>query len=581
MRRVLLIPSIALLILFAACFLISAGPFTGTSPTSRPITFLLLDDIKTLDSGQMSWANDLRAAEALWDGLTTYDINDNLKPVPAGAASWEISADGKLYTFHLRPNARWSNGDPVTAEDYLFAWRRVLNPSTGADYISLFDHIEGANAYTDALDKYESARQEYEKQSTAGNHGGVEAPAPPDPAMFRAEKIDDLTLVVHLNAPCTFFLDLLAMPPFFPLNAKSMEPFLLDKSDPLKGYDASYTRPPHLVSNGAFMLTDWKFKQHLLLEPNPHYWDRENVKCPQLIIQSVPDGRTALLMYQTGTADVLSFIPPDSADVMLQQKEREGKWPELHPSGVFGDYYYVFNCTRKPFDDKRVRKALAMAIDRKEIVHILNTGQKAMGLIIPNEGAIVGYTSPPELPYDPEAARKLLAEAGYPGGEGMKAIELLYNTESFHSKIAQAMGQMWQRNLGVKVSYRGLERGSFGSARAKDHDFDLARGGWDGDYPDPTTWLDLLRTPNGNNDGKFSSKAFDDLMAASDVEPDKVKRFAMLTKAEDLLVNDEVPLLPIYQRADGMLYDASKIQGAEMNVRMITELKWIRRIGKP
>ncbi|HEY4330679.1 MAG TPA: peptide ABC transporter substrate-binding protein [Phycisphaerae bacterium] len=554
MRRVLLIPSVVLLILFITCYVFSARPFFAP-PSARPIVIATLDDIKTLDTGKMSWANDIRVAMALWEGLTVYDIDHNLKPVPGAAEKWEISEDRKTYTFHLRPSGRWSNGDPVTANDFIFAWKRALDPVTGADYIGLLKDIKGAEDYTAAMEKRKP-----------------DDPPPPDPAGIR--KIDNLTLQVQLSDPCTYFLDLVAMPVFFPMHQKSMASFLM--KDPTQGYDEAFTQPPNLVTNGAFKLTEWRIKQSLTLEPNTYYWDAGNVHCAQLVVRPISDMRMAFMLYESGDVDLMTFLPREFADTMVVQHDREGKWPELHHTTVFGTYYYIFNVTRKPFDDKRVRKALAMAIDRRKIVEILNTGEEALGLIVP-PGTISGYKSPAELPYDVEGARKLLADAGYPGGKGLKSIELLYNMESFHPRIAQAMGQMWQTELGVSVTYRGLERGSFGKARRDDHDFDLARGGWYGDYPDPTTWLDLFRKDDGNNDGKFASKDYDDLMMQSDKEADPARRFLLLKKAEEMIVSDEVPFLPLYQYADGFIYDEKKLKGAELNNRVLTQLKWIRR----
>jgi len=551
MRRILLLPTLFLLALGALCFLLSAGPFTRRGAASRPIVVGILDDIKTLDVAKMSWANDIRAAMALYEGLTMYDTRDKLQPIPAAAASWEISADRKTYTFHLRPDGRWSNGDPVTADDFLFAWKRALTPATGADYIGLFKSIRGAEEYTAALEKK----------------------APPGPDLLGFKKLDGLTLQVQLRAPCAYFLDLLAMPVYFPLHEKSMRPFLLKDAT---GYDEAFTQPPHLVSNGPFQLTEWRVKRDLAFKPNPFYWDQAGVKCPALRIESVSDSRAALMKFESGELDYLTFMPQDFADAMLQQQRQEHKWPALHSMPVFGTYYYVFNTTRKPFDDRRVRKALAMAIDRHKITDILMTGEAPLGLIVP-PNTIIGYTSPRELPFDVEAARLLLAQAGFPNGQGLKPVELLYNNEARHSKVAQAIGQMWQTNLGVAVTYRGLERGSFGTARRESHDFDIARGGWYGDYPDPTTWLDLLRSTDGNNDGRFNSKAFDDLMAQSDAQPDSARRFALLRQAEDMAVNEEAAFIPLYQYADGTMYDGQKLKGAEMNSRTLTQLKWIRR----
>ncbi len=552
MRRILLLPTLFLLALGAVCFLISAGPFTHDQAAVRPIVIAIADDIQTLDVGKMSWASDIRVAMALYEGLTMYDTHDKLQPIPAAAASWDISPDRKTYTFHLRPDGRWSNGDPVTAEDYIFAWKRALTPGTGAQYIGLLKNILGAEEFTAALQK-----------------------KPPDPApdIPGIRKLDDLTLQVRLKSPCTYFLDLLAMPVFFPLHEKSMRHFLLKDGT---GYDEAYTQPPHLVSNGAFQLTAWRVKRDLSFEPNKFYWDRANVRCPALRVETIKDSRAALMMFESGGVDLLTFLPADFSDALLQQQREERKWPEVHSQPVFGSYYYVFNTAREPFNDQRVRKALALAIDRKQITDMLKTGEAPMGLIVP-PNTMNGYASPAELPYNIQEARRLLAEAGHEGGKGIRQIELLYNTESpRHPRIAQAIGQMWETQLGIKVSYRGLERGSFGTAR-ENHEFDVARGGWYGDYPDPTTWLDLLRSTDGNNDGKFNSPAYDDLMARSDVEADNGRRYALLRQAEDMVVNVEVPFIPLYQYADGYLYDAKSLKGAELNSRVLTQLKWIRR----
>jgi oligopeptide transport system substrate-binding protein len=314
----------------------------------------------------------------------------------------------------------------------------------------------------------------------------------------------------------------------------------------------------------------------MTLVPNPHYWDAGNVLCPELKFQAVSDGRTALLMLKGGDLDLITYTPTDFADSLIRQQKTQGKWPELHSMPVFGTYYLIFNCQRKPFDDPRVRLALSLAVNRQEVVNVLNAGQRPLGLLVPPD-SINGYASPPALPTDIQRARKLLADAGFPEGRGLKTIDFLFNTESTHGKVAQAVGQMWQSQLGVSVNYRGLDGGGFRAARQKDHDFDVARGGWYGDYPDPSTWLDLLRSHDGNNDGKYSSSEYDDLMAATDREANVEKRFQLLRQAEDIIINREAPLIPLYQYADGYMYDETRLKGAEMNVRMMTQLKWVRR----
>ncbi len=551
MNRVLLIPSILLTVLALVGYLASAGPLRATNK-DRPIVLCYADEIKTLDVGQMSWQNDIRTAMALWEGLTSYDLV-TLAPIPGVAQSWDISADQKTYTFHLRKNARWSNGDPVTAADFIFAWKRVFVPATGANYLTLFNVIDGAEQYAQAL---------------ADNR-------PADFSTVAVAAPDPFTLIVRLKYPRAYFLDLCAFPTFFPLHEAAMRPFLVDSATPGKGYDARWMRPPALVTNGPFALADWKFKQYLLLEPNAHYWDREKVHCDRLIIKAISDPRAALLAYQSGTVDILTFVPPQFGHDLLAQVDA-GR-TDIHYQPVFGTYYYVVNCTRPPLTDPRVRKALALAIDRKKIVDdVARMRQRALGLIVP-PNAIPGYKSPDGLEMDLPEARRLLADAGFPDGKGFRTLELLYNNEAIHSSVAQAIGQMWEQALGIHVTYRGLERGSFGAERQETHNFDIARAGWYGDYADPTTWLNLAATGDNNNDGLFSNKAYDALLAQANAEPDPQRRLNFLSDAERLIVREQFPFIPLYQYADGYMFDATKIAGFDMNVRSITELKWIHR----
>ncbi len=338
MNRVLLIPSILLLFLTFAGYFASAGALRATGK-ERPIVVCSVDEIKTLDVGQMSWQTEIRTAMALWEGLTSYD-RDTLAAVPGVAQSWDISPDKKTYTFHLRPDAQWSNGEPVTAQDFIFAWKRVFLPSTGANYVSFFNLIDGGEEYAQAV---------ADKKPADFSKVGIESP-------------DPQTLIVHLKYPRSYFLDLCAFPTFFPLNEKSMAFDLEDPSHPSKGYKSAWTRSPQLVTNGPFFLKEWKFKQYMLLEPNPHYWDRQHVRCKQLVLKTITDPRAALLAYQSGTVDLLTATPPQFAQDLLKQIDAGRK--DIHYLSVFGSYYYIFNCTREPLTDKRVRKALCLAIDR-------------------------------------------------------------------------------------------------------------------------------------------------------------------------------------------------------------------------
>jgi len=552
MGRVFLPPTIVLLILAAVFFAMTAVD----PPGSKTIVFASADDTKTLDPGRMSWAGDIRAATGLWEGLTAYDPK-TLVPIPGAASSWEVSADGLKYTFHLRPEAKWSNGDPLRAQDFLFAWKRVLNPATAADYIDMVQHLEGAEAYTNALEKKQPENL-------------------PDFSKVGAKAIDEHTIEVRLAAPCTYFLDLTAFPPYFPLHEKAMAPFLTDPKDPDAGYDGRWTHPPNLVTNGPFKLVEWQFKRHLLFEPNEHYWDRSAVKCERLRLVTYDDPRSGLLAYDAGTVDVMSWVPQEFGPELLAA-QAAGKRNDVHWRPVFGTYYYIFNCSRKPFDDVRVRRALTLAIDKEQITQkVLRMGQQPVNVLVPPD-SIVGYHGPKGVDMDVAQARKCLAEAGFPGGAGFPVTEILYNNESIHSRTAQVIGQMWEKNLGIRISYRGVERGTFGDDR-RSLNFAIARGGWYGDYADPTTWLNLAKSGDGNNDGKYSNPKFDDTLVRAGKEIDPAKRFGLLREAEGILVEQDFPFIPLYEYSDGYIYDDKKIGGADVNVRLLTQFKYIHRI---
>jgi oligopeptide transport system substrate-binding protein len=555
MLRTLLVPSLLLLLLAAACFTLTAG-----TRSRAAITVASADELQTLDPGQMSWAVDIRAAMGLWEGLTAYEPH-TLRPIPGVAQSWEISPDARRYTFHLRPDARWSDGTPVTAADFAFAWQRNLRPATHAPYRDKLLLLRGAQAWADPPPSLSSA---------------AAVTAARQPALSGVAGIivrDPRTLIVELEQPCTYFLDLLAFPPFFPLHEAAMRPFLID-GDPAKGYRGEWTRSPNLVSNGPFRLTDWSFKRHLLLQRNENYWDVANVHCPSLRLVTYDDPRAFFLAYQSGIVDVLTRVPEQFAPELLEQV-RAGRRHDVQFQPVFGTYYYLFNCQKAPFNDVRVRKAFALAIDKSRLVAMLRLGQRPLDVLVPPD-AIAGYSSPRGVPMNVPEAQRLLAAAGYPAGQGLAPVEILFNNEAIHDRIAQVIGQMWGANLGVRVTYRGVERGTFGTTR-KSQDFAVARGGWYGDYVDPTTWLNLAYTGDGDNDGRFSSPRFDALLDQAAAETDAARRLAILADAERILVEEEFPFIPLYQYSDGVMYDPDRIDGAQLNVRNMILLKYLRR----
>ena len=551
MARIFLLPALFLLLIGTLCFIARS---TGKADP-EDIVVANQADIITRDPGQMTWSQDIRLAMGLFEGLIAYDPK-TVEPRPGVAETWETSADGLTWTFHLRRNARWSNGDPVTSKDFLFAWKRALTPSSLCQYLSLYGVIKNATAYNDYLS------DPAKNKPVAWEDVGIKAP-------------DDYTVEMRLSGPCTYLLDLMAFPTFYPLNERAMKPFRQEDGD----YNPKWTHPPDFVTNGAFKLAEFRFHEVHVMEPNPFYWDRAAVKAKRVRLVTIEDPKAAMLQLKSGSVDVLLFVPSEIAPDLLAE-QAGGLRDDVHFSPVFGTYYYVFNCTRKPYDDARVRRALALTIDKAQIVEkVTRLNQLPITTLVP-AGFIHGYQSPAGLPRNTDEARKLLAEAGYPGGKGFPPAELLFNNEAaMHGLVAQSVGQMWKQELGIEVKFKGVEVKEFRALKREDVNFDVGRAGWYGDYMDPVTWLDLFRSGDGNNDGKYSNPAYDKLLDQAKNEPDPAKRFGILKDAESILVEKDMPLIPLYQYSDGYMFDPGKIGGMDLNVRMLTQFKFIHRIG--
>jgi len=545
MTRVFILPTILLALLGGVCLLLTSG----RTPRADQITFASQADIHTLDPQQMSWTQDLRVAMALWEGLLTYHPV-TLAPAPGCAQLPQISADGLTYTFQLRPHLQWSNGEPLTAQDFADSWQRALDPATSNKYVALFFKIAGAQAYNQAC-----------VRSGTGPR--------PDFSAVGIRVLDPVTLQVTLVDPCPYFCDLVAFPPFYPLHLRARQ----------KAVAAGHpwTHPPYLVTNGPFVLKEWDFKNYLRLDPNPYYHDRAQVHCAQLRLVTYPDQENAaLLAYQSGVVDILSWVPQQYIGPELIAQQRAGQRHDIFFQPVFGTYFYVFNCRQAPFNDARVRQAFTLVIDKRQLVEdVLRMGQRPLNVIVAPD-AIPGYSSPRGLVRDVPRAQALLAAAGFPEGRGFPAVDLLYANEGIHVTAAQAIGQMWERHLGVRVVYHGVESKQFNRERQAHH-FAVARGGWYGDYLDPTTWLDLAQTGSGQNDGQFSDPHYDALLAKAQRQTVPAQRLALLTEAERYLLEDQCAFMPVCQYSDGYVYDPARIAGCAPNVRLITQFKYLRR----
>ncbi len=496
-------------------------------------SFINRGDNKCLDPNNMSWMQDIRLAYALWEGLYALDPM-TLKPILGSAESADTSPDKRTWTFHIRSSAKWSNGAPLRAQDFLFEWRRMLE--TPGEYTYLHHYIAGA-------EEYETAYADYIAAMADGKPA-----TPPDFATVGEKVLDDQTLVVTLKHPVPFFPSLCAFPPFFPMYEPAMRPF--GTTDPKTGqttYDLTFTRPPNLVTNGPYRMDQWTFKQRVRLVASDFYWDRANVK--SRVIDQVYDDEplAAFRLYEQGDVDWLADIDPEIAAGII----RNGGRSDLHIFPAFGTYYYEFNCQPKlqdgsnnPLADVRVRQALSMAIDKAPIIRDVGRLNQPITSDYVPPGVFPGYRSPPGLPYDVQKARQLLADAGYPNGRGLPRLSILFNTESTHGDIATMIHRQWQQQLGVDVDLQGVEIKVFG-ARVHSHDFSISRAGWYGDYYDPSTFTDKYTSGSDNNNAGWSNKDYDKLIAAAELEIDPAKRLNLLSQAENILLN-EAPIIPLY-----------------------------------
>jgi oligopeptide transport system substrate-binding protein len=548
MLRLLVIP-LALLVLLAGAMIWSGG-----SVQSKPdFTFINRGEIGTLDPNRMSWLQDIRVGYALWEGLYTLDAQ-TLDPIPGSAGRIDVSDDKTVYTFHIRPEAQWSNGDDLVATDFVFAWRRMLEQP--GDYSYLFDYIKGCKTYGEAF----AARSN------------------PDFTQVGIEALDRKTLRVTLKFPLAFFPDLCAFPPFFPLHEKSMQPFAEAGIDGRVRYGAGFTRPPHLVTNGPYRLDTWEFKRTLRMVASDFYWDRANVKSRVIDMLSFEDTQTAFLKYESGGVDWLAEVTSEAAAEMLEQGGR----PDFHVFPGFGTYFYSINCLPKlpdgrpnPLADVRVRQALSLAINKEPIVKtIMRIGQPVADTYVPR-GVFTGYQSPPGLTFNVDKARQLLADAGYPNGKGFPRLTLLYNNEGDHKYIAQNVCSQWAKNIGIDIVTEGVEIKTF-RKRLHDKQYELARASWIGDYNDPSTFTDKYLSTSDNNDAGWVSAEYDQLCADAAVELDPQKRLRLLERAEGILLA-EAPILPIYVYVNVYMFPPN-VRGVPLNPRNMVIFKGLEKV---
>ena len=463
-------------------------------------TFILGTEPETLDPALSTGVPEGRIERALFEGLTISNPKD-LSNIPGMAEDWEISSDGLTYTFHLR-NAYWSNGEKVTSYDFIYSWERVLNPNTGAQYSYMLWYIKNAKLYN------EGKLKDFSKV-------GVKAP-------------DPKTLVVTLEHPVPYFLSITSFDTLMPVNKHCVET-----------YGPNWIKPENIVVNGPFKLVEWRMRERIVLEKNPLYWDKDNVKLNRIVALPVENTNTNFNLYITGVAQWT-----DSNGIPLNIVDKIRKRPDSHIAPYLGTYFIRINVTKPPLNDVRIRKALAMSIDKKEITDkVMKAGQIPADHFVPP--GLKGYKSPKGIHFNPAKAKQLLKEAGYPDGKNFPKITYLYNTFEAHRDIAEVLQEQWHKYLGIKVEILNQEWKVYLNSMNK-LDYDLCRSAWIGDYPDPNTFLDMFITNGGNNNTGWSNKEYDFLIHQASLERDPEKRMQLFYQAEKILIEDELPIIPLY-----------------------------------
>ena len=608
--------------------LVAASVLSDRPLPRADFVFINRGDVTTLDPQRMSWMQDLRVARLLYEGLVQNDVlHADFGVIPAVAESWAVSDDALTYTFRLRDDARWSNGEPVTAADFIASWRRAMLPDLASDYVGMFMLIRGAQDFYDWRERALTEFADRRRDATPARDTETAAELWERTKARFAETVglsspDPRTLVVELERPIPYFLDLCAFAVFYPVYTPLVERF--ERPDPATGRlirRPGWTKPGVLVSNGPFELARWRFKRDMRLEANPHWWNHASLAIGSIDMPSVNDPNASVLAFQTGSVDWLSDVTAayrgdmlaDKADFYREHAEEVARLraqgldpyeidrrlpddPRKHVKATpaFGIYFYNFNCKPllpdgrpNPFHDPRVRRAFAMCVDKRSIAdEVRRLGESVAHTLIP-PGSIGGYDSPAGLPNVGDApdeaarqdiaarARALLDEAGFPPNF---VVDLLFNSDGGHDLIAQALAKNWQEYLGVQTSLSQKEIKIF-REDLKNRHYMTARAGWYGDYGDPTTFLNICHSADGTNDRAYANPAYDDLLARAATELDPERRMALLAEAERILVEEDLPLIPLFIYNNVQLFDSARVTGLTPHPRSKNNLYLVDVLG--
>ena len=502
-------------VLFASC----AKRETPVLEGIRTHTLLLgnQNEPATFDPHLYDSATEFNIVSALFEGLTCFD-EKTAKAVPGAAERWEISPDGLVYTFHLRANAQWSNGDRVTARDFVWSFERYLAPALASPYAYMLSPVRGADAFNAGKTK---------------NFADV-----------GFEAVDDTTLRVTLHDPAPQVLGMAAS--WMPIHRATVEAAgrADDRTSP-------WAKPGKLVGNGAFTLTEWKPNARVVVIKNSHYWGAAANQVEKVVFFPIEKAETEELNFRAGQLHVTFDIPPSK--IPVYRKEAPDR---LRLDPLLWSLFINYNTTKPPLNDPRVRRALALALDHAAISTSVYNGarQPAYTYVPPNCG---GYAGPAGQREDFAAARELLAAAGFPGGQGFPALPMLVRNDATMPRVAEVIQAMWQRELGVKITIEPSEQKTWAENRLALRHV-IALGAWTADYPDPASYLDTYRTGNGSNFAGWSNATYDSLLAKAGATADPAARLAVLRDAEKLLLDEAVVAPVVFGARTYLIHSAVK-----------------------
>jgi oligopeptide transport system substrate-binding protein len=473
---------------------------------------------RTLDPQEAQGVTEHHIIMAMIEGLVAPSIDDQSKVVPGMADRWEHNEDYSVWTFHIGEDRKWSNGDPVTAQDFVFSYKRMLTSSFGAQYSENLFILKGAEEY-------------YRGKITDFDQVGVKA-------------LDPHTLRIELVGPTPYLLSLVQHDSWLPVNPKAILSF-----GNIDTRDSKWTRAENYIANGPFKMKSWRPNDVIEVVRNPLYWDAANVKLNGINFFSIENLNTAERAFQAGQLHKTDQVPLDKVPYYRRTR------PELIRIDPYeGVYFYRINVARKPLDNPKVRLALNLAVDRDAIVkNILREDQKpATGYTPPGMG---DYKPLDKMQYDPERARQLLAEAGYPNGKGFPKFTIHFNTLESHRAIAEAIQQMWKEELNIDVGLENQEWKVYLDTQ-NNKNYDISRSAWIGDFMDPVTFLSMWTTGNGNNNTNWGNPKFDAFIEQAARTGDPKARLEILHQAEDLFLS-EAPIVLVYWYTNAYLLQPS------------------------